>query len=134
MEEEGVDLDEDISNFFSNVLERSNLTPNHALFLEEQLKYATASNPRAHRWHPAILLFAISIRSKSPNAYEALRDSGFVKLPHSRTLFDYTHYIQTNVGVSSELLKLFAEKVRKADDPNNQYHALIFDEMQGSLT
>ena len=113
----------------SNILHKYNLNPNQALFLEQQLKYTTASDPRAHRWHPAMLRFAISIRSKSAVAYEALRDSGFIKLPHSRTLFDYTHYIQTQVGVNKELLKLFVEKVKKEDDPINQYHALIFDEM-----
>ena len=40
---------------------------------------------------------------RSNGAYEALRDSGFFKLPSQRTLRDYTHYIEAKCGFSVQV-------------------------------
>lgn len=134
LEEEGVDIPEDDSACFRNILEKSNLSEEQQIFLDQQLAYSKASDPRAHRWHPAMIRFALKIKSHSTAAYEAMRDSGFIKLPHSRTLFDYSHCIDAKIGVNQDLLKMVVEDIQKVEerggrDSEDQYHALIFDEM-----
>ena len=43
------------------------------------------------------------IMCRSSGAYEALRDSGCIRLPSQRTLRDYTLYIKASTGFSSEV-------------------------------
>ena len=40
------------------------------------------------RWHPMLIRFAILIHSQSPSAYNALRQTGALKLPGESTLKD----------------------------------------------
>ena len=40
---------------------------------------------------------------RSSGAYEAIRDSGCLKLPLQRTLRDYTHYVEAKCGFSVEI-------------------------------
>jgi len=35
------------------------------------------------RWHPMIVKWCLYLRQKSTAAYDALRDSGFIRLPES---------------------------------------------------
>lgn len=134
LSKEGVQLDEGDSNHFRSILENANLSEAQQIFLDQQLAYASAKDPRTHTWHPAMIRWALKIKSHSTAAYEAMRDSGFVNLPHSRTLFDYSHCINTTVGVNKELLKMVVQDIqdieKKGDvEAANQYHTLIFDEM-----
>ena len=42
------------------------------------------------RWHPRMIKWCLNIKLHSSAAYEAIRESGFISLPSSRTLRDYT--------------------------------------------
>ena len=48
-------------------------------------------------------LFEYRCLYRSSGAYEALHDSGCIKLPLQRTLRDYTHYVKASTGFSSEV-------------------------------
>lgn len=60
------------------------------LFWKQQMK-AIKSGKNGMRWDPTIIRWCLNIRQKSSAAYDALRDSGFIELPSSRTLFAYSH-------------------------------------------
>ena len=62
----------------------------------QQAKAATTS-ARGMRWHPSVLRMCIALHAKSTSAYNVLRKSGFLRLPHENTLFNYIfiHILQT---------------------------------------
>lgn len=64
--------------------------------------------------------------------YNALRMSGFIKLPSKRTLTDYTHYFQSKPGFQNEVNTLMLrEEVEKASiPPERQFVGLLVDEMK----
>ncbi|XP_052224338.1 uncharacterized protein LOC127839989 [Dreissena polymorpha] len=68
------------------------------LFWKEQFKYSQLNNNRGMRWHPSIIKWCIYLKSKSATTYDTLRNSGFVKLPSERILFDYTNANAKGVG------------------------------------
>ncbi|KAK3924777.1 Transposable element P transposase [Frankliniella fusca] len=131
LDKEGVDLEENLSIEFSNILQTAPLSEMQQLFLDQQMKYAAVKDKRQHRWHPAMIRLAIKIRNTSAAAYEIMRDSGAVNLPHSGTLFDYTHSIEAQVGVNSGLVEMFSKQVKQlsVEESRELYHVLIFDEM-----
>lgn len=67
---------------------------------------------------------------RSSGAYEALRDSGCIKLPSQRTLRDYTHYVRASTGFSSEVDKMLFQAAKVASCPEREkYVILLLDEM-----
>lgn len=42
-----------------------------------------------------------------------MRDSGFIKLPSTRTLFDYSHYIKSALGYQPDVMKMLHEEAAK---------------------
>lgn len=70
------------------------------LFSDQQCKYAN-SGRNGMRWHPMIIRWCLYIRSKSGEAYNSVRDTGFIKLPSARTLFDYSHFTKKCSGIST---------------------------------
>lgn len=61
------------------------------LFWDQQCKYAS-SGRNGMRRNPMIIKWCLYIRSKSAEAYNYVRVTGFIKLPSARTLFDYSHF------------------------------------------
>ncbi|KAK3910209.1 Endothelial protein C receptor [Frankliniella fusca] len=129
LEAEGCNIDEDVSNFFSNVLSSSNLSQSQQMFLNEQWAAANKSDSRAHRWHPAMIRFALHLHMVSSAGYETLRDSGLIKLLCARTLFDYSHAIKATTGVNEGIVKLVHNDAVKFTEPYKQYHNLLCDGM-----
>lgn len=74
------------------------------LFWEEQLKYNKLKDPRAMRWHPMIVKWALYIKSKGSKAYEAVTNSGFIKMPNIRTFNNYSHVTQSSCGINPQVL------------------------------
>ncbi|XP_033118433.1 uncharacterized protein LOC117118055 [Anneissia japonica] len=60
-------------------------TPQRLLW-EEQMKAAKAKSKTAVKWHPAIIRFCIAVYHKSSAAYDTIRKSGFLNLPHQNTI------------------------------------------------
>ena len=67
---------------------------------------------------------------RSNGAYEALRDSGFFKLPSQRTLRDYTHYIEAKCGFFVQV-DCMLQKTAKVDSgpERDKCIILLIDEM-----
>ena len=64
------------------------------LFWEQQ-RQALISSSNQMRWHPTMIKWCLNIKLYSTAAYEAIRESGFISLPSTRTLRDYTHHIKS---------------------------------------
>ncbi|XP_056003683.1 uncharacterized protein LOC125674046 [Ostrea edulis] len=98
------------------------------LFWKEQKK-AFQSNPKGMRWHPMMIRFAIFLQYQSSRAYEAIKESGVLKLPNKSTLRDYTNVITPATGFQPHVF----EELRKiaADLPSEKrFVALLHDEMK----
>ncbi|KAK3917951.1 Transposable element P transposase [Frankliniella fusca] len=129
LEAEGCNIDEDLSEYFSSVLSSSKLSQNQQMFLNEQWTASNKSDARAHRWHPAMIRFALHLHMVSNAAYETLRESGVIKLPCARTLFDYSHAIKATDGINPGLVGLVHDSVKKFEEPFKHYHNLLCDGM-----
>ena len=84
-------------------------------------------------WHKIAASYAYRViiaLYRSSGAYEALRDSGCIKLPSQRTLRDYTHYVKASCGFSSEVddMLISASQVKKCPE-REKYVVLLLDEM-----
>ena len=97
-----------------------------SIFVQQQVKASQLNNKCSMKWHPAVIRLALSIFEVSRSAYERLRDSGFVKLPCARTLYDYTHYADKNLV--SLVLESVCERVALLPEKKS-CHVLMADEM-----
>ncbi|KAH3859782.1 hypothetical protein DPMN_102605 [Dreissena polymorpha] len=103
------------------------------LFWEQQELYANKPDKRGMRWHPMIIRWCLFLRQKSQAAYDAISESGFIKLPSSRTLYDYSHFLNSDLGFQKdafELAKKEAEKNGLFDVEWRRYVGLLFDEVK----
>ncbi len=67
----------------------------------------------------------------SSTAYEAIRDSGFMSLPSSRTLRDYTHHIKSSTGFLPEVTEQLSNEIKVDSLKLYEKHvALCWDEMR----
>ena len=100
------------------------------IFWEQQHKATCLTSTKGMRWHPLMIRFCLHLQHKSNSAYEALRESGCIKLPSQRTLRDYTHYVKAQVGFSSEVDGMLIQAVNECEDKElAQYVLLLIDEM-----
>ena len=82
-----------------------------------------------------IVRWCLYLRQKSSAAHDALRDSGFVTLPSSRTLFDYSHYTKSANGFQPDVVKVLREEAEKRgmyskDEPWKRFVGILFDEIK----
>ena len=98
------------------------------LFWKEQLKNL-AKQPKQRRWHPMLVRWCLHLRMLSSTAYDTLRR--VLVLPCGRTLRDYTHFIESGIGIQPEVTQqlLTAMKYDTLDD-HQKYVSVIFDEMK----
>eukprot|EP00731_Ephydatia_muelleri_P035362 Em0117g3a len=69
-------------------------------------------------------------KSMSGAAYEALRESGVIKLPSQRTLRDYTHYVKASFGFSYEADLMLRSAANVEICPEREkYVVVLIDEM-----
>ena len=86
---------------------------------------------KAMRWHPAIIRFCIALRSKSSSAYNLIRESGFLQLPHPTTLHPYSHFATPASGFNSDLvLRIINDHISEEMPPHHRDVSLLFDEMK----
>lgn len=128
IQKEGKKIDKDLAADLTDVLRDAKLTPAQSMFMQQQVKVSMLNNKCSMKWHPSIIRLALSIFETSRSAYERLRDSGFIALPSSRTLFDYTHFESVSLGIDNVVIKSVSDRV----DPlpkRRKYHILMADEM-----
>ncbi|XP_026290481.2 uncharacterized protein LOC113215119 [Frankliniella occidentalis] len=134
LQDHGVNVDKDVSDCLEEAIKcDTNLTPEvkqlRDLFLQQQHKAASVKGKTGMRWHPAMIRFAILIKSHSSAAYDAIRQSGFICLPGERTLFDYTHTIPQMHGINTVKMQRLSEKVAKYEQNHQHFHNLLMDEI-----
>ena len=99
------------------------------LFWEQQTTANSLESSKSMRWHPLIIKWCLYLRHLSGNkAFELLHDSGCIKLPSQRTLRDYTHYIKSQIGFSSEVDQAIIDAADLSNDLH-KYVTLIMDEI-----
>ena len=97
------------------------------LFWEEQVK-AFQSGPKGMRWHPMMLRLAILLHSRSPAAYDTLRNTGVLRLPGESTLKDYSNVYHPEPGFQKSALDELSKKAKHLKD-NERFVVLLHDEM-----
>ena len=107
---------------------QSRFTPFVKLFWEQQ-KAAFKKNPKAVRYHPMIACFWISLASKSPSAYDEIRDLNILVLPRRRTLRDYRNVIRPKVGFNPDVINEL-NNVTKNLDGIQRFICLCFDQIK----
>ena len=73
------------------------------LFWAQQFKAATEKNCKQMTWHPTMIQWSLYVKSKSTTGYNALRK--VIKLSSDRTLRDYTHVYDPNLGFQVDVDK-----------------------------
>ncbi|XP_060571179.1 uncharacterized protein LOC132729426 [Ruditapes philippinarum] len=138
--DDGIKMDKERSLEFSDLMsscesEVMKAFPNsncfQRLFWEQQMKEAK-SGKCGMRWHPMIVRWCLYLRQTSNKCYETLRKSGFLKLPSSRTLFDYSHYIKSVNGFSPEVFQMLKNEATKNGMYKEEWKlwvGLLFDEI-----
>jgi len=118
IEEEGEILCESDSSFVMELSreckdEINNLESDsfQRIFLAQQMKYNELACKSNMRWHPAIIRWCLLVRSKSAKAYDGIR--AYLNLPSNRTLYDYTHYTEHEVGMNPKTVEQLIEKASK---------------------
>ena len=96
------------------------------LFWDQQQTASSLKNSKSMRWHPLIIKWCLYLRHLSSKGYELLRNSGCIKLPSQRTLRDYTHYIKSQVGFSSEVDRAIVDAANLSS-AHNKYVTVVMD-------
>ncbi|KAK3931225.1 LOW QUALITY PROTEIN: Transposable element P transposase [Frankliniella fusca] len=129
IEKEGVYVEDEMCNLMHSALKSSNLSPFQELFIQQQFKAASCKSARGMRWHPQMIRFALSIFLQSPSTYNILVDSKMIRLPHSRTLFDYSHCFEAEEGICNPVLESIHKHICEKAELKHKWHVLMCDEM-----
>ena len=136
--QKGVLLDEADYNDFKELLisESGKISKQYVkdsfeyLFWEQQMKAAQCKDARQMRWHPVIIKWCLYLRNKSSGMYEALRESGCISLPSQRTLRDYTHCFDVNIGFSDDVDHMLMKVVTLSScEEYQKYVGILIDEI-----
>eukprot|EP00731_Ephydatia_muelleri_P003223 Em0001g3223a len=99
------------------------------IFWQQQLKAASKCKATGKRWHPLFIRWCSYLRHRSSGAYEVLRESG-IQLPSQQTLLDNTHYVQADVGFSSDVDAMLMDAVKVGSCAEREWCViLMMDEM-----
>ena len=83
------------------------------------------------RWHPLMIRWCMGLYHTSPSAYEFIKNSSFLKLPHKTTLLDYSIYTSPQTGFNPDTMQKLYEEVDFGNMKDHQRNvALLFDEMK----
>lgn len=92
------------------------------------LKFAECKNPRGMRYETNWLIHCIVFHTKSPAAYEHLKNNGILPLPHRSTLQRLLSYAPCEFGFNSMALGAIKTRMNKWSRAM-RYGSLIWDEM-----
>lgn len=128
---EGTSLSKGWSETFKNVNRKNfeKMSDIQKLFWDQQLKAASLKRKSSMVWHPMMIRLAINFEMHSNP--EKIRGTECVFLPSKRTLFDYTHAIDSQVdGCQKEILEDFRKELdQKCKAEHERFCSLMFDEM-----
>lgn len=131
IQQKGACLSDGLHKDFSNIIGGiENELPEDSfekLFWQEQKKCFQKS-PKAVRWHPMMIRFALHIHLRSPSAYQALKESNVIKLPCERTLRDYTNTVHPSTGFHKTVFDDLKHQAGKLNEIQ-KYVVLMLDEV-----
>ncbi|KAE8738429.1 hypothetical protein FOCC_FOCC016093 [Frankliniella occidentalis] len=130
LDSDGVEVDGGLHRELTATLRGQTLSDVQQIFLEEQVKASKVKKSSGVKWHPVMLRLALYLHSFSPACYRALQDTGIIKLPSTRTLYDYTHVADRVQGVSKAGLDAAQAEVDSRQHDYQKYYVLMFDEMK----
>lgn len=126
---ESVEVDHDLDADLTEMFQSCTISPAQEVFLQQQIKASQQNMKKSSmRWHPTMIRLALAIHLTSPAAYNLVRDTGMIKLPSSRTLFDYSHVKPVEEGIDRTVLESVAERMKGIKE-YQKYHVLMADEM-----
>ncbi|CAB4028143.1 Transposable element P transposase [Paramuricea clavata] len=130
MKKDGVSICETLEKDILKIMGGQNLeaTPHMKFFWQQQMELLQTEK-MAGRYHPQIILFALSLHGKSPAAYRELRDSGALILPSERVLRDYKNYSKPKAGLNRDNIESLQEKASSAAGIQ-RYVVPVMDEMK----
>jgi len=101
------------------------------VFWEQQLKASSCKNKCSIRWNPLMIRWALYLHHRSSGAYEALRKSGILQLPSSRTLRDYRHLSHSSSPGFSNIADIQLLDIVKQAKPHHlaKYVFILIDEV-----
>ncbi|XP_035662524.1 uncharacterized protein LOC118406544 [Branchiostoma floridae] len=137
VEKEGCHVKESQHAFLQTMLKTGNdkmqfqdNSPQQFLY-EQQLKQAQQHDARTMRWHPMMIRWCLSIFYQSPAAYDTIRNSGFLYLPHRTTLQQYSKFTNPTPGFNPDILKRLGEESNVVNEVEYKKNVcLIWDEMK----
>jgi len=124
---EAVPVDEELSNELKTSMKDAPAFVK--IFWEQQQKAHAVQGASGMKWHPLLIRWALHVKSISSSAYSAMRDSGFIKLPSERTLYEYSHANPAKEGIQHSVIKRLAGVALKNLSEFFTYFVLMFDEM-----
>ena len=138
IESEGVRVERERKDVFTETLKRNHsevagLPEDNPLRIlwEQQEKMLSLKNSKSIRWHPLIIKWRIALRAKSSSAYNLIRESGFLKIPHVRTLDKYTNFTDVKAGFNEKVLQFIHDDIKLDKLPDHEKNiAILFDEIK----
>lgn len=139
IEEEGVQLPDTDNEIMQQLtqdcqdVDTNGLEPDsfQSIFLQQQIKYNRLKTKSSMRWHPAIIRWCLFIHSRSAKAYDGMRS--YLNLPSRRTLFDYTHYTESGMGINPKTVAQLIENAKQLgcfDAEHKSYVGILQDEIK----
>jgi len=101
------------------------------IFWNQQLQYNSLKNKANMKWHPTIIRWCLFIKSKSSKAYDGMR--AYLNLPSTRTLYDYSHYMEHGLGVQCKVLEQLihtAQNLGCYDIEHKSFVGILHDEIK----
>ena len=100
------------------------------ILLNDQAK-ALNTESRQMRWHPVIIRWCLRLYNKSHSSYNALQNSGFLKLPTGRTLSDYKNFDKPGAGWNVNQLGEMKKRYEEINlNGSASLGGLFFDEVK----
>lgn len=120
-----------INKYSNDVTEKNGEESFQSIFWVQQLKPLSVRKKTQIKWHPLIIRWALYLHYKSSGAYEALRNSGVINLPTTRTLRDYCHFSShCQAGFSAIADQQLLELIKQRKYTHlAKYVILLIDEM-----
>ncbi|CAM1323325.1 Uncharacterised protein r2_g3187 [Pycnogonum litorale] len=118
-------VDSKMASTFENILENQGNEFSKLFFKEQKRRW----DGKSGKWHPMLIRYALLLHSRSPSAYNLLRDTGVLHLPSDRTLRDYSQAIKSRCGLQNEKIIELKENTKHLYG-HQRYISLVFDEMK----
>ena len=141
LDSESIPVTEDQHVMLKNAIEEDMIalkqlqeTSPQKIFWEQQKKYLECKGPQGMRWHPLLIRWGISLFMKSPAVYRNINKSGFIKLPHGKTIQAYLKFTDSEPDLDPEVLSIIAKEFHINENHDSEEQdisvAIVWDEMK----